>query len=375
MARHDVAIYSPHATSYYEEAAASQGGGAEVQMTFLARELARRGLRVAHIVLPGSGPAEFERGGVTVHHRGPYHGVSLGPSIVRETTTLWRALRAVDARAYVVRGNGMKVAMMAEYCRFARRGFVFSSANDFDLLPEPLPPYSRAKHKITLYGQRQAAAVVVQSSRQVELARERLRNGQILERIPSFANMAEPRVDAESFVWASRIVSYKQPLELLRLARELPDARFTMINAVGADDDHALAGQVESEAAALDNLELTGPLRREEVLAHLDRATAVVSTSAWEGMPNIFLEAWARSVPALSLAFDPDGLISDRSLGIAAEGSWERFAEGAGSLWSDPELRSRLGANGRAYLEQTHSPAAVGDRWETLLEEVMAGRS
>jgi glycosyltransferase involved in cell wall biosynthesis len=371
VARHDVAIYSPHATAYYEDAAPTQGGGAEIQMTFLARELARRGLRVAHIVLPGAGPAEFERDGVTVHSRGPYHGSRLGVSMVRETAALWGALRAVDARAYVVRGSGLKVAMMGEFCRLARRGLVFSSANDFDLLREPISG-SRVKHRIYLHGLRRADSVVVQSRQQLELAKPLLRGRQALEQIPSFAETAAPRVDRDSFLWVSRISAYKQPLEFIRLARALPEARFTMVDAASPDSDGRLLEQLHREAEGLNNLELTGPLRREEVLARLDRTVAIVSTSVWEGMPNVFLEAWARSVPALTLSFDPDGLIDGRDMGIAARGSWESFAKGASSLWSDPSLCDRMGANCRTYLEQNHAPRAVGERWERVLDEVMA---
>jgi glycosyltransferase involved in cell wall biosynthesis len=371
VARHDVAIYSPHATAYYDDAAPTQGGGAEIQMTFLARELARRGLRVAHIVLPGAGPTEFERNGVTVHSRGPYHGSGLGVSMVRETAALWGALRAVDARAYVVRGNGLKVAMMGEFCRLARRGLVFSSANDFDLLREPISG-SRAKHRIYLHGLRRANAVVVQSRHQLELAKPLLRSRQALEQIPSFAEAAAPRVDPDSFLWVSRISAYKQPLEFIRLARSLPEARFTMVDAASPDADTALVEQLHREAKELNNLELTGPLRREEVLARLDRTVAIVSTSVWEGMPNVFLEAWARSVPALTLSFDPDGLVEGCDMGIAAQGSWERFVGGASSLWSDPGLRDRMGANCRTYLERNHALGVVGDRWEKRLNEVMA---
>ena len=371
MARHDVAIYSPHATAYYDDAAPTQGGGAELQMTFLARELARRGLRVAHIVLPGSAATEFERDGVTVHSRGPYHGSGLGIGVVRETATLWSALRAVDARTYVVRGCGLKVAMMGGFCDLARRRLVFSSANDFDFLRVPLSG-SRAKHRIYLRGLRRADAVVVQSRQQLERAKPRLRRRQQLEQISSFAGLASARVDPDTFLWVSRIADYKQPLEFIRLARALPEARFTMVDAASPDADSGLLEQIQREARELANLELTGPLRREQVLGYLDHATAIVSTSAWEGMPNVFLEAWARSVPALTLSFDPDGLIAERDLGIAADGSWERFVEAASSLWSDAGLRDRLGANGRAYLEQNHAPAAVGERWERLLGEVMA---
>lgn len=371
MARHDIAIYSPFAAAYYDGAAPTQGGGAEIQMTFLARELARRGWRVAHIVFPTVDPRSGQAG-LTVHSREEYHESGGGLSRLRETSAVWRALRAVDARAYVVRGSTVNVAVMAEFCRLHRRAMVYSSANDFDLVRDPVTG-SRVKHAIYLHGLRAADAVVVQSRHQLELARPLLRNRQQLEQIPSFAEPAAAQVaDPDTFLWVSRITGHKQPLEFIRLARALPDARFTMVDAVSSDTDTELLDQIRREAGELDNLELTGPLRREEVLAYLEHTVAIVSTSVWEGMPNVFLEAWARSVPALSLAFDPDGLIEERSLGIATGGSWDRFVEGASSLWSDAKLRASLGANGKAYLEERHSPAAVGERWDKRLREALA---
>ena len=59
---------------------------------------------------------------------------------------------------------------------------------------------------------------------------------------------------------------------------------------------------------------------RGRVLELIDRSRAVVLTSRHEGMPNVFLEAWARGVPVLSLHFDPDGKIAKEGLGLCAEG-------------------------------------------------------
>lgn len=367
--RHDVAIYSPFASTYYDRGA-PQGGGAEIQMTVLARELAARGRRTAHIVFPVADPIELEAPAPTVFTREPYYGSGSGLNRLREAAAIWRALRAVDARVYVVRASAVHVAAVAEFCRLHRRGMVFSAANDFDLLREPVHE-SRVKHAIYLHGLRRADAVVVQSARQVDLARKVIRRGQRLELIPSFSEGAvAAAADPEAFLWVSRITPHKQPLEYLRLARELPEARFTMVVAEGVDTDRELLGRIRQEAARLDNLELVGPLRREEVLARIERAVAIVSTSVWEGMPNVFLESWARAVPALSLAFDPDGLIAERRLGIAADGSWERFVAGARELCSDPGTRSERGGNARRYLEERHSPEAVCAGWEEVLGSV-----
>lgn len=366
--RHDVAIYSPFAAGYYDRDA-RQGGGAEIQMTMLARELAAHGVRTAHIVLPVANPVELAKPAPTVITRSAYHPGG-GLDRVREAGALWRALHRADAAVYVLRGSAIFVGLVAEFCRLHRRGFVFSAANDFDLLPET-PGGSSRKHAVYLYGLRRADAVVVQSAKQLDMARELLGPDKRIELIPSFTEPAEPRSsDAECerrFLWVSRVNPFKQPLEFLRLAAELPEAKFTMVATEGVDTDPDLLAEIKRRAGELSNVALTGALRREDVLARAARAAAVVSTSVWEGMPNVFLEAWARHVPVLTLTFDPDGLVAERHLGIAADGDWDDFVAGARRLWEEPETAAALGANGARYVEERHSPAAVCARWRELL--------
>jgi glycosyltransferase involved in cell wall biosynthesis len=366
--RHDVAIYSPFAASYYDRDA-RQGGGAEIQMTMLARELAASGVRTAHIVLPVAEPIELAAPAPTVITRSAYHGGG-GIDRAREAGALWRALRKADAAVYVLRGSAIFVGMVAEFCRLHRRGLVFSAANDFDLLAET-PGVSPRKQAIYLHGVRRADAVVVQSSKQLAMARDLLGPDKPIELIPSFTEPAgppPPEAGSERrFLWVSRVNPFKQPLEFLRLAAELPAAKFTMVATEGVDTDPELLAEIKRRAAGLDNVELTGALRREEVLARAARAVAIVSTSLWEGMPNVFLEAWARRVPVLTLAFDPDGLVAERGLGIAAGGDWDAFVAGARRLWNEPGTAAELGANGAAYVEERHSPAAVCGRWQEVL--------
>jgi glycosyltransferase involved in cell wall biosynthesis len=133
----------------------------------------------------------------------------------------------------------------------------------------------------------------------------------------------------------------------------------------------ALAAQVARAAEDVPNLELEEARPREELLAELERAAAVVTTSEIEGMPNTFLEAWARGVPVLSLHVDPSGVIGRHGLGIVAGGSMERFVGAARELWSDGGLRSEIGERARAYVQERHSPEAVGDRWAALIRELL----
>jgi hypothetical protein len=93
----------------------------------------------------------------------------------------------------------------------------------------------------------------------------------------------------------------------------------------------------------------------------------MVNTSDYEGMPNVFLEGWARGVPALALTHDPDGVIERERVGAFAHGSAERFAELARELWQRRGDQSEVAARCRAYIDREHSAGVVVGRWQRAL--------
>jgi hypothetical protein len=93
-----------------------------------------------------------------------------------------------------------------------------------------------------------------------------------------------------------------------------------------------------------------------------------VNTGLYEGMPNVFLEGWARGVPALAHSHDPDGVILREGLGAFAAGSDERFAKLARELWGSRFDQTEVSARCRAYVAQEHAPEVVVARWEEGLE-------
>jgi glycosyltransferase involved in cell wall biosynthesis len=362
---HDVAIYAPWGSLYYGRDR-DYMGGAEVQTTMLAHALKRRGLRVAHIVYPVKEPRRVDASSPTLVERSEWR--RQGPlGELAETAAIWRGLRRADADAYIVRGGGGHVIAASSFCRALRRRLLFSSSSelDFDFARADRNPRTLRLYRASL---RLADDLVVQTRQQRELVRRVLPDRDPVV-IPSFAEPAPtPNGRGSYFLWADRLVEYKLPDRYVELAEALPDARFRMVAAVSNETPPGMAERIESAAERLPNLELLPPRPRSELLEEMQQAVAVVKTSRVEGMPNAFLEAWARGVPVLSLNVDPDRKIENNRIGVAAGGSMERFIAAAATLWGDPDERRAIGERARRFIRDVHSPEAVADRWVALLE-------
>jgi glycosyltransferase involved in cell wall biosynthesis len=363
----DLAIYMPLAGEHYRRTGPT-GGGAELQTVLLARALAARGLRVAHIVWPIEDPAPPEPGMPTVVERDPPRG---GPNALggaREALSIWRSLRDADAGSYLFRTGRSRLIVGALFCQVHRRKLIYAGANDLDFTFDEAPGNHGPPVRSAL---RRTDAIVTQTQHQLELARAALGNDRLVTMIPSFVEPVPPAEhEPEAFIWIGRLAPYKQPLEYVRLAEALPERRFRMVFMEAQDPAPTVVAELRAAAGRLPNLELLGRVARGRVLELIERSFAVVSTSTHEGMPNVFLEAWARAVPVLSLQCDPGGQIERHNAGLVAGGSHDELVRSAGSLAQDRALRDRLGANGRRYVNEAHNPELVADRWMHVLERL-----
>jgi glycosyltransferase involved in cell wall biosynthesis len=159
---------------------------------------------------------------------------------------------------------------------------------------------------------------------------------------------------------------YKRPLALLELARAMPEAAFRMV-CVPVAGHEVLAEQVYAEARSVPNVDVLAPLPRRRLLELKGQAVAVVNTSDFEGMPNTFLEGWARGVPALALTHDPDGVIEKHGLGAFAGGSFETFVKAAQDLWAHRDRQSEVARRCRNYVAVHHGADVVVAKWEEAL--------
>jgi glycosyltransferase involved in cell wall biosynthesis len=366
--RYDVAFYVPWMTALLSDGALGPTGGAETQILLLSRALARRGLSVCVIVFDarhGDIPASVN--GVDVLVRPPYLVGRTRFGRLREIAAMRTAILGVDADVVVTRTASYHVGLIGIWTKLAGRRFVYSSASLRDLKYESfLDKWSdRIGFRV---GLALADTMIVQTQEQVELCEQRFRRKPTLIRSVSEPAEQSDR-EPEAFLWVGRVDVNKRPLEFVQLAHSLPEARFRMVAIrLPGSRNERLWHELEQATVGLPNLELWRPRPWAELLDLIGRSVAVVSTSKFEGMPNVFLEGWARGIPALALEHDPDGVIDRHRLGGFAHGRRDTLVELASDLWRDRTLRSQCAARCREYTASNHAPEAVSARWVQALQ-------
>lgn len=333
-------------------------GGAERQMWLTARGLARAGHRVvvytrARPVLP-----DREIDGVTFRWIAPVNPVLAWQRILDvEQPDLWY-YRCAD----------FYLGFLPTLAH--RRGVrvVYAVALDADC--QPPRALSRRPYLWPLYafGLHTVDRILVQHSRQVDLLPHRLRSR--ARWVPSISPVESSRVPPEGYVaWVGDLREIKRPHLLIDLASMLPEVRFVVCGGPSMHrTSREYAETIVSRLSTRPNLELRGAVPPSVAHDVIRRSSLLLSTSAGEGFPNTFLQAWGAGVPVVSLELDPGGVIGRENAGVVAE-SVDGVAEAVRRLVTAPGLAAELGERGRRFVRETHEEGRVVARLLGALED------
>ena len=150
------------------------------------------------------------------------------------------------------------------------------------------------------------------------------------------------------------------------MARRLPQRRFVMIGGAGGTA-HAGFERIRSAAASIPNVEFAGFLPLARVEKYFDQARVLVNTSLHEGMPNTFLQAWARGVP--TVAFIDTGAQLRGAPLYPVVGEVEEATAEIERLFTDEAHWQRVSMRCREYFGGTHSASTVLAHYDALLNE------
>lgn len=309
-------------------------GGSELQQALLAKALARRGFRVSMVVSDYGQPDGASWDGVRTYKAcRPSAGIPLVRFAYPRWTSTWAAMRRADADIYYLNCQGMQVGQAVLFARRHRRKTVYWVASDSDCDPGALVIRYWRDRKLFEYGLRRVDLVLAQSAeQQAALRRHFGRESLIMDSLVEPRGRRRPRRERDiDVLWVGNLRALKRPRLLLELARQLPRLRFHLVGGP-AQGSLEVFESVRREAGALANVHFHGLVPHDRAVELYERACLLVSTSAIEGLPNAYLEAWMSGTPVVAF-LDPERVIATRGLGRAV-GSLEEMRAAVASLCS-----------------------------------------
>jgi glycosyltransferase involved in cell wall biosynthesis len=342
-------------------------GGESVQHTLLARAFRDMGWRVSVVDTDYGQPDGEIVDGITVFKTfRPAAGIPAARFLHPRLTGIWAALRRADADIYYQSCAGMMTGVVAAFCKFHHRTFLFRTAHDTDCIPGEQLVRFRRDRIIYEYGLRNAHHIAVQGLHQRELLRRHyeLDGAPVAMAVEPPSEAAEPVRDID-ILWVNNFRPFKRPELAVNLARRLSNRRMTMIGGPCPGLGEYFEG-VRRSARGIPGLDFVGPVPYRQVNEFFHRARLFVNTSRSEGFPNSFLQAWIRGVPVVSF-FDPDGLIGRHGLG-AVPADFDQMAAAAERFLDVPAEREAAGARARRFAWAHYAPEAVALQYLRLLD-------
>jgi glycosyltransferase involved in cell wall biosynthesis len=160
-----------------------------------------------------------------------------------------------------------------------------------------------------------------------------------------FTPSYEPKAHARPRVlFVGSLRPFKQPQLLLEAASRFPQADFRIAG------DGPLASELKRriEREHLSNVALLGPMAVPQLRDEYRSADIFLFPSSWEGSPKVILEAAACGLPVVVRnSYSPETMVHGVT-GYQAASDQEIYGF-IDALLSSPELRSRLGRNGRVH--------------------------
>lgn len=175
-------------------------------------------------------------------------------------------------------------------------------------------------------------------------------------------------LDAPVIGKIARLFPLKGHDELLDAAsaivRAVPNVRFLLVG------DGVLRQHVEDrarQAGILENFVFAGLVPRERIPEMIAAMDVVVHTSLREGLARVLPQALAMGKPCISVELDgaPEVVRSGETGYLVPAGDHDALAARATDLLRDPELRTRLGRNGRRLVDPMF-------RAETMVDGISA---
>ena len=363
-----VCIISHFGYPLYNEKCASQfGGGSEVQLYLLSKELSKNANFEVH-VLTGEHSSKknyFEsKGTITIYKVLPLNRAIM--NYIKFLFNFFYYLYKIKPDIIIQRAVSITTGLAAIYCKIFNKKFLYSIANKPDVEDSTKKGFT---YKIFRYGLRNADFIIAQNNEQMELLKELNYESSsqaiVLKSGYPIKNIKEKTIDKSYILWIGRAVNWKRPELFLKLALLFNNRSFMMICTKYVDQRYW--ENLKNLAEKIPNLKFIEFVKFSEIDDYFKKAKVFINTSIYEGFPNTFLQAFKYKTPVISLNVNPDTIFNEYNLGYYCNNNFDLLKENFSLLVQSSELQEMVGEKAYSYVSKFHNIEIIGRQWSKVI--------
>jgi len=353
--------------------------GPDVHQVLLAKELVKHGADVTFIVYNVAERDTELIDGINVISIQKVTTSIRIINIMLNFINIFRAMKASKANIYFHAGSAFGIASV--FSKLLRKKFIYSVASDAlvntKIITKKNKEFNQSRTNLSTFGNwldiKLADDIIVQSEHQRKMLTLNYKRNSKIIKMPFPISKRETFIKAEPpiILWVGAMAEVKQPELFIYLAKRMPDAKFVMIGG-STLANLPLYERIKKNSKKIPNLDFLGTVPFHEIDKYFSRASILVNTSMFEGFPNAFIQAWIHYVPVVSLNADPDGLISQKKLGLYSK-TFEQLVEDVEILSKNKEQRKKIAQNARMYVERNHDITKISAEYIKLFEQTLEG--
>lgn len=345
-----ICFIAPKAYALFNNKNKSVFGGAEVQLSLLAKEIATQDNLDVHFMVADYGQRNIE----TYDKVKVWKSINFKKNIFAKIIDFFTIFKQINAQIYVQRSLTFFSGIIAFYCKKNNKKFIYMVAHD----SETNQTHSLYKKKISAFLTklvfRYATIIVTQNSLQTKNLKDQnikctlIRSG---HKITSIDWIEKPK---KHFLWVSRSDTWKRPQFLLQLALAFPKETFIMVCPKSTNTTNQEYDKLVKKIQSTSNIHLKKFVPFNAIDALFFEAKAFINTSTMEGFPNTFIQAAKNGVPILSLNVNPNNFLTEHQCGFYCQNDMELLKDNLLTLATDKALYQKMSANAYQYAKENH---------------------
>lgn len=348
-----ICFVAPGAYPHFKHSKLQYTGGAELQIYWLATELAKNSDFELCLIAGdyNQKPTEYIQNVKLIKYFSPQRPDSIQKKILQASRFL-KILRHEKPNILISTANNSLAFLCSLYAKTTNCKHIHRIAHDKDTGTERIKDFGFTA-RLYIYGLKYSDHIIVQNKLQKELLLKNFNKPSTLFR-SLFPITKQKNTDKKYTLWVSRYKKWKRPELFLRMAQEIPNQNFIMICPKARKESSPERNKLIQNASKINNLQFIDFVPFSEIQRYFNEASLFVNTSISEGFPNTFLQASQASTPIASLSVNPDHFISVYNCGVFAENNFNRLIHQVQALLDNPELLTLKGKNAYKYLKTKH---------------------